>query len=85
MEFFRISHWLHAIERLFNAGRDSLTKGDQEKAYILFMRCLNCYARVKNNEEFKQMDMTYFKAMYGSYINDAVRNMEKLDIILREK
>ncbi|XP_067938419.1 ubiquitin carboxyl-terminal hydrolase 8-like [Watersipora subatra] len=54
-----------ALDKLYNGGKDLQRQGDEEKAYIHYMKVLNMHSAIKSSREYKK-DPKYFNAMLNS-------------------
>jgi len=71
---------LTSSEKLIKEATHSSDMGDEEKAYILYMKFLNVYQKIVTHKEYKA-DKKYWDSMMGdkkAYKN-AVEQLEKLD------
>ena len=79
-------HFSSSSQKLFKAALVERDVGDQEKAYILFYKYVECVQRIQRHPEYKK-DEKYYVSMFNLKKNMrlGIENLESLSSALERR
>ncbi|XP_066270797.1 ubiquitin carboxyl-terminal hydrolase 8-like isoform X2 [Branchiostoma lanceolatum] len=80
-----LKSYCNSANKLYKAAVEHSLLGDEEKAYVLYMKYFNIYGHIRKSKDFKKEESYYAKLMGSSNAKKAIEAAEKLSKSLNER
>ncbi|XP_078667182.1 ubiquitin carboxyl-terminal hydrolase 8-like isoform X1 [Branchiostoma floridae x Branchiostoma belcheri] len=80
-----LKSYCNSANKLYKAALEHSLLGDEEKAYVLYMKYFNLYGHIRKSRDFKKEESYYAKLMGSSNAKKAIEEAEKLSKSLNDR
>ncbi|XP_035668964.1 ubiquitin carboxyl-terminal hydrolase 8-like [Branchiostoma floridae] len=80
-----LKSYCNSATKLYKAALEHSLLGDEEKAYVLYMKYFNIYGHIRKSKDFKKDESYYAKLMGSANAKKAIEEAEKLSKSLNDR